>query len=299
MTPPKKIFLFGVGRSGTTLLQSMLHAHSQVSMLPENHLIHNYLLAELGGKQPQFDHRFLHSETASRLKEIVDVKRVLEAPTTHHAFELICSEVAQKEQVAFVGDKDPEHINYLPHLQRVFPDAFFLHIIRDPRDVILSRKRSQWGAKYPWQWHITEYKHQFEKAITFGFQNHQFFSVYYEELVDSPQQVLESICGFLGVSFDEQMLQFSEGASSLVSENEKNWKENVSKPVLKGNYGKWKKQLPQSEVKQIESVLWDSPVFKHYTKKSKEKPSLSLTNRAFYFALQRYILRKDLKKYKL
>jgi len=295
------IFLFGVGRSGTTLLQTIINAHPKMGMLPENHFLLNFYLPTIGKNPTPFDRdKALKDEEFCRIPERLrkPLKDQNFESATKFYYELL-KEFAAENKLELAGDKDPEHINYLPHIFKEFPKAKFIHIVRDPRDVILSRKKSDWGKKYPILWHIVEYYHQFSKAEEFGKNNSQFFQIKYEDLLINPKLSLEKLCGFLNVPFDEAMLNHHQKENNLFSSKEDTWKQNVKKPILKDNFNKWKKNISNKTLKLNEYLLWDLSVFKIYDKNFKTKPSINIIDKAILSFYLWYIKRKDNKKYKL
>ena len=174
-----------------------------------------------------------------------------------------------------------------------------IYIVRDPRDVILSRKKSDWGKKYPILWHIVEYKHQFLKAQNFSTNNKQFFQIKYEDLLVYPEETLKTLCNFLQVDFDPSMLNHHQHKNNLFSEKETTWKQNVKKPILQDNFNKWKKTIEPSTLKLIENVLWGLDIFKIYKPSFTHQPSLGIIDKMFLSFYLWYINRKDCKKYKL
>lgn len=295
------IFLFGVGRSGTTLLQTIINAHPKMGMLPENHFLLNFYLPTIGPNAKSFDSKlpFQDEEFCRIPKEIRNLLKEKKFNSSIDFYSDILEKFALLNDFQLVGDKDPEHINYLPHLIREFPRAKFIHIVRDPRDVILSRKKSDWGKKYPILWHIVEYKHQFLKAQNFSTNNKQFFQIKYEDLLVYPEETLKTLCNFLQVDFDPSMLNHHQHKNNLFSEKETTWKQNVKKPILQDNFNKWKKTIEPSTLKLIENVLWGLDIFKIYKPSFTHQPSLGIIDKMFLSFYLWYINRKDRKKYKL
>ncbi len=77
----------------------------------------------------------------------------------------------------------------------------------------------------------------------------------YESLLENPESILKEVCAFLELEFENRMLDHRDSAGSLIKENELSWKSNALKPIDKGNVGKWKKTLSNTEVIKIETLL--------------------------------------------
>ena len=73
----------------------------------------------------------------------------------------------------------------------------------------------------------------------------------YEDLVDDPTGTLQTICQHLGVEYESNMLRFHENHRSQNAQSSRTW-ENVSRPIMAGNHGKWRGQLTEDELMVIE-----------------------------------------------
>ncbi len=259
------IFIVGVGRSGTTLLQSMLNAHPEICFTPETHFLKKFLVPALRRNKSVTVHIAEKLKADPGLARTgMDIERLVQEHMEQEAspgfasfFRQVLEAYGKAQNKSRVGDKDPLNIEYLPHIRKAFPEAYVIHIIRDPRDVMLSRLRSDWGRRRPLLAHICEYQAHLEKARREGeaLFKECYLEVSYEDLVNDPEIILQKLCKGLGVAYDEQMLQYQEKARALVKEGEEQWKGNVFKPVQKGNVGKWKEGLKPHQVRTIEAAL--------------------------------------------
>ncbi len=255
----KTLFLTGIGRSGTTLLQQMLHAHSQINFQPETHFFKKYIVPLLLGKS------FSSQEFLSLAAEDIYLKRLPEKergillslePNLENlskGFERILP----VESCLFGADKDTEYVRYFPHLKKVYPDAFVINIIRDPRDVTLSRKKTPWGAKRSTTFHAAEYIYYFKKmqregAALFG---EKYMELKFEDLISAPSETLKMLTSNLGLDFETEMLTYEKQAKSLIAQDEKAWKGNADKPIMKENKNKWEHELDKKVVGLLENIL--------------------------------------------
>lgn len=262
-TPP--IFIIGVGRSGTSLLQSMLHAHSQVTFLPETHFFRNYIAYP--GIRQQME-AMLWSDLQKKLEKDEDLKRagvsvnaLVEA--SHHdnpdmvkLYDRLLSTYLDREGGRIVGDKDPRNIDHLQAIHRIYPAAKVLHIIRDPRDVLLSRMKAAWSAHRPYWMHLFIYSAQFGKGRRLGQSlfGPAYLEVQYEQLIQQPEQVLTQICKHIGVDFEPGMLTFGNAAKKLVDDSEMQWKKEVLGPLMSKNMAKWKSGLTPWQIRLTEKL---------------------------------------------
>lgn len=255
---PRVVFITGVGRSGTTVLQSMLHSHSEFHFSPETHFFKRYILPfQLKKKTPSKEilarDTYLKRLSEDLFKQVVNSKLQSDSDFTQ-TFQTI---MKGGENTPLIGDKDTEYVRYFPHLKRFFPDAFMIHIIRDPRDVVASRLKTEWGAKRSLEFHIAEYQYYLKKVRKEGPElfGERFIELKYEDLIANPQVELEKVLQKIGVKFEPTMLEFYKNDNSLVAEDEKKWKGNVSKPLQSSNSGKWKESLTVREAALVQKGL--------------------------------------------
>ncbi|WP_017297396.1 sulfotransferase family protein [Nodosilinea nodulosa] len=260
------IFLVGCPRSGTTLLQQMLDAHPEVAIAPETHFIRNFWL-----KREQYGS--LESDRAYQLllQAIVDLPEFAEmelsAPdfiaaaqtlerSYKNLFGLVLSQFRQKRAVARVGEKTPNHLLYMQTLQEFFPEARFIHIIRDPRAVVNSWKKVPWttgsigGDAGVWRRYMATARQcpPADGAI---------YNLHYEALVSNPEASLKAICQFLGLSFQAAMLDYYRQDSKGVNVSREPWKGNAVKPVSADSLTRWQQDMTPEEIATVDWVVKD------------------------------------------
>ena len=82
-------------------------------------------------------------------------------------------------------DKDPRLIEDLDMLYRLYGDAYVINITRDPRDVLVSRKKSKWAKGNIWK-HMIAIRVQYVAGTEFSsaIKSNRFFTVSYEKLIE-------------------------------------------------------------------------------------------------------------------
>ncbi len=263
---PQKLFIVGVGRSGTTLLQSMLNSHPEICFTPETHFFKRYIAPNISknkGISKQKLQTLLKEDTYfSRLNVSIDehlerFSSIIYNKDLVELFEGILNQYAEQRGKTFVGDKDPMNSNFVNQINHCFPKSYLIHIIRDPRDVLLSRIRSRWGKDTPISIHLAEHYFQLDNILNNGKSifRKRYIEVYYERLLENPYKELQLICRKLGIEYDNEMLNYHNLSDEIVTEEEKSWKGNVSKPILRNNKNKWKSGLSKYQVSLVELVL--------------------------------------------
>jgi len=225
------LFLFGCPRSGTTYLQSLLTAHSEIISLPETKFFH-YLFPNSEPKKRIFGmaSRRLRPKLITLFKDQMNrpdleeylPKNILFIKQYTRRFIKIMNLLAEEQGKSIWLEKTPEHIRYIDYIEKNVSQAKFIHIQRNGIDVVASLYET--SNKYPKFWYggfdIDHCIDRWIEAVNITRQhlhkdNH--FLVKYEKLVEDTPRVLEELCKFIGIEFDEKMLEnYHEAAKSLV-----------------------------------------------------------------------------------
>ena len=247
-------------------MQVFLTAHPAISFLPEVNLIRRFVLSEelacvVSGEvdRSRLVKRFESDPKLVRLpyswSELVEEIPPDVSPVEFKE-ELLARIVSrhQEEFTRYVGYKDALLIESAEAILRRWPKSRIVHIIRDPRDVLASRKKADWSRHYPDWRNIIAGRIQLRiarmcKATDVGARMHE---VKYEDLLDEPETVAQGLCQFLELDYSDDMLGFSSQASGLVFEDELQWKKNLFAGLLRGNSGKWKTELRPKEIALVE-----------------------------------------------
>lgn len=226
------VFLVGCPRSGTTLLQSLIASHPKITSFPETKF---FLFGIPRLSQPE---RLLFGLTARSFHNHLinwftnDIKRPEFLNTlpnipilTWYMKRLIeiLNELTIEQGNYIWLEKTPDHIYHIPYIEKMLPDAKFIHLLRQGTDVIASLYEVT--RKYPkfWsgEWSIDLCLRQWQKAIISSINcqnktNHLF--IRYENLVKEPVATLQKVCDFINVDFDDQMLdKYEETSRQLIS----------------------------------------------------------------------------------
>jgi glycosyltransferase involved in cell wall biosynthesis len=223
-------FVVGCPRSGTTLLRAMLDSHSQLAIPPESYFIHD-LYARYGPRPLRrfslsgFQAALLAHERFPQwgLREAdVETAFAAQRPRSYaDALRVVYSVYADANGKARYGDKTPAYVLQLRTLAALFPEARFVHIIRDGRDVALSLfDIERWGpsqipgAAHYWVRHVSAGR---EAGAAIGEQRYR--EVSYERMVDEPEDVLRELCAFLDLEYESAMLDYPDRAVQIQSGN--------------------------------------------------------------------------------
>lgn len=274
------IFIVGVGRSGTSLLQSILNAHAEIAFLPETQFFRNYVASKQAVTADLTTFKTILKADISFQRARIDTDDLLvdfsqDTFTTIEAYKSLLTKYLSRKNKTIVGDKDPRNIDYLPILHQHFPEAKIIHIYRDPRDVVLSKTKAAWSAHRPFWLHAIIGQHQLNRGRKIGkmlYGERFFFEIKYENLIRQPEQTIQGLCVYLNVEYQSQMMDFARSSKELVDEKEMSWKKETFKPIQKNNSGKWKDKFTPKQIQYIEAV--SNEAFNHleYEKVNKKIP---------------------------
>jgi len=294
------IYIIGVGRSGTSLIQSMFAAHPDVAYLPETAFIRQYVsknilertyrksgievilkilhqdnrLVRLSKKPESILEHALKGNSVKSHNVPLDI-------TIYKSMIHISSSISGSK---WFVDKDPKMIEYLKILKNTLPNTHVINIIRDPRDVLASKKKAAWSQRsHVWK-HVFANRVQLkigrEKGVEYFYRNYH--EIIYENLISNPDVVLKDLCIRIGLSFNNHMLSFNVPAQTLVTEKEMRWKKETLGPLLSSNKDKWRTNLSSREILLTEACCREAMTVGNY-KYDKNNHELSMYDRLWLF----------------
>jgi len=275
------IFIIGLGRSGTSLLQSILNAHSKIAFLPETHFFRRYVITgKLDNRHKDEVIRILNTDTDFQRAKInaLDLIPSVSSFKSKELFDNLGQLYLLKKEKSVLGDKDPRNLDYINKIQSLYPEAKFIHINRDPRDIISSRIKADWSSSYPFILHPLIVNAQYNNAIKAikKLNTRNYFELQYEELIKDTEKTVQKICQFINVEFEKGMLDYTNSSQELVAESEMQWKKETFKPIIKNNFNKWETALTNNQIYIIQIICKSILKTSHY-QTEKTRVSLWLT----------------------
>ena len=190
--------------------------------------------------------------------EIADVLRRAQVSNFAEAFWALMAHFAEREGKTIWGEKTAFYTSIMPTLAECYPDARFILLLRDPRDVVSSLHHTPWGKQaYPsladaalrWRVGMRE-----AEAGLRGLDPARLLPVHYEDLAREPERCLRQICEFLSVPFDPAMLSFHERTDQFIAQTSQAWHPNTFKPISAASVERWRTRYSPEEVGLIELV---------------------------------------------
>lgn len=267
--------IVGVPRSGTTLLRMMIDAHPAIAIPPETGF-----LPALADLDPSKDARadawriITGSPTWPDFGLDPEALRArledLPAPSPANAARAFYRAYAERFAKTQWGDKTPTYGSELTRIAALLPEARFVHIIRDGRDVMLS-VRHLWFSPGPTiEACAADWAARVGRTRALGSEVDSYLEIRYEALVEFPERTLRNVCRFLDLDFHPRMLAYYLGASARLDEHRGRYdadgREIISKaqrlenqrlvtgPPRPDRIDRWKTELSADEVQRFEGV---------------------------------------------
>ena len=277
-----KPFIVGTGRSGTTLLRMLLDAHPDMAITPETHWLPPLLDVMRRGSADRRDvtraladsHNWqdmnLPDET---LASLLDRHWRADADggfgeAASRLLAGIYDAYADAHGAARAGDKTPLHGLRMQQIHEVLPEAAFIHVVRDGRDVATSYRGLWFGpghdpraAAMHWAWRVGRIRQQAEFVP-------RYMEVRYEELVTDTEAVLRRICAFCELTFAPEQLRAHERAAGRLAElgdlvtpagvrteaQRRGIHKLTERPPDPSRIGRWRTAMSREEVSAFEAV---------------------------------------------
>lgn len=219
----------GADRSGTTMVQAVFNAHPALVVTHESHFVVALLRRrrryEHGGhfRMEPFLHDLLTFSFAARWGlEHADVRAAVGMAypqDTAAAIRAVFQLTADRAGKPRYADKTPGYVEHIELIASAMPEARFVHVIRDGRDVALSVLEMEWGprslseAAAFWRRRVSRGR---EAGIRLG--PSRYAELRYEDFVTDPEASTRGICDFLALPFDAGMLDYERSAGAVLSQ---------------------------------------------------------------------------------
>jgi hypothetical protein len=277
-------FVVGAARSGTTLLRMMLDSHGQLAVPFETQLLPELIDASEAGATPAelAEHLVTHRRWPDFGLDATEMRASFTAVDPFdlgEAMRAFYAAYAASQGKPRWGDKSPGYALHIRRIAAVLPEAHFVHLIRDGRDVRLSQLRR--GSDHPGPGkHARRWKRRVKKARRQGGKVPHYMEVRYESLIADPEPELRRICDFVALDFDPAMLSYHERADERLGEIDRDLEagqenaEERERPLFKAadrldfhkltkeppradRVQKWRREMPPEDVAEFERVAGD------------------------------------------
>ncbi len=223
----RPIFIVGMPRSGTSLVEQILASHPEVygaGELADVVTIANQLSARVGGFY--FEH--LDALAPELLDELAEghLRRLGEL----------------SGGAARVTDKMPHNFQHLGLIGQLFPRARVIHCTRDPRDTCLSIYFQRFNGTHSYSWEqadLAHYYREYERLMAHWREvlEIEMIEVSYEAVVEDLEGEARRMVDFVGLEWDERCLRFHETERHVATASF----DQVRQPLYTGSVGRWRR----------------------------------------------------------
>ena len=250
----KRVFVVGVPRSGTTLVQSLLAAHGAMTSFTESHFFDRHF-----NLLPPLPNPILTRDPVPRLKEFL-AENEEEAPEAALRFESagrralrmrlllpfqsrwvarqlleVFDELAQRRGSSSWIEKTPRHLRYIPFLGSlpgVESRTYFVHVIREGLEVVASLREASKSWERPYDLESCVRRWNEDVAFSLGrITAPTDHFIFYEELTSRPEPTLRRLIHWLGLDWESDIFErYGRTADRLVTRQEA-WKADVGRRI--------------------------------------------------------------------
>ncbi|MDQ3304490.1 MAG: sulfotransferase [Actinomycetota bacterium] len=256
----------GCGRSGTTLVRAIFDSHSQLAVAH-----HAQFIVTMGRQRRRYeDVHGLHTEPflanlfASHRFPLLqlsedEVRQAFQEPTPSYADAVrrVLRLFAVNQGKPRYADKTPGHVVRIGLLSELFPEARFVHVIRDGRSSWLGYRERGFGpqsladAAFNWKGRVLR-----GRTAGFALGPSRYQEVRYEDLVEDPEATLEPLCRFLDLQYEPGMLAYHERVETVLAGMGTSGRtafENIAQPLTKGMRD-WRQELSVEEQELFDAI---------------------------------------------
>jgi hypothetical protein len=271
---PTPLFILGSGRSGTTITATLLGHLPRVQISKETGYISQNIRLLRDIDDPK---------SMRRLVDIVNTWLTVSQPdylASIDGFHRFCDRHGLQGSAAFIhyiwqldspkpwheleyiGDNTPLYVMAIPAIQELLPDAKFIHMVRDPRDVVTSMLKMRFGADDPviaaLEWHTALGCWLLAERIVPAKRR---MECRYEDLCTSPQETMNRLAQFVNHTEAEAMKALADHASAGAMQNTgfetvatAKHHRRLIEPVDASRIGRYRGELSVGQIQKIEAI---------------------------------------------
>jgi hypothetical protein len=265
----RPVFVMGCHRSGTNLLYDTLLSAGGFAVYRGYTPIYKMLIPKFGSPQkPENRARLVDAWLRSKgyrrsglTAREIKAKLLGECHTGGDFIRIILNEITRNQKAQRWAIYDPDNVLYVSQVKADLPEALFIHIIRDGRDIALSLKKMEGFKPLPWnvgssrdllataaywQWMVRKGQAHGRKIPE------DYIEIRYEDLVSKPHETLATLGRFLDHDLDYNRIQ--QAGLGRIRETNSSFREEAAHSQIKP-MERWKERLSPQQVAELESLV--------------------------------------------
>jgi hypothetical protein len=259
----------GCHRSGTNLLYDMLLSSGGFAIYRGYLPIYKTMVPRFGSMENQANRQkileiWLRSKGFRRTgldADPLSAQILHDCRTPGDFIRTVMGAVAQNQGAARWAVYDPDNVLHMERVKADIPNALFVHIIRDGRDIALSLKKMGGFTPLPWdrattpslaatslywEWMVRKGREHGRKFPS------DYYEIHYEDLLTKPQETLHALGNFIGHDLDYDRIR--NAGMGMLSDTNSSFREEGSKQQI-NPLGRWKERLSPRDVAAIEAAV--------------------------------------------
>lgn len=260
------LFILGNPRSGTSLLRLILNAHPNIVLPPESGFLQwwypkyrNWSLKDVDSKIPEFVNDLLSSKKIEAYhldREKLELFISSQKPSNYaDLIALVYRFYAKEKELLIWGDKNNYYIDHIPLLKKIYPNARFIHLVRDGRDVACSYlelnrdidKDSAYRPILPNE--ISSIANEWKEnnlLVESDLEETNHIRVRFEDIILSFDSEMKRILSFLELPWSDEIVNYN--VKNDEPESTLKWKKKTTMPIQKNVIHRYQKDLTVNEI---------------------------------------------------
>jgi len=265
------IQIIGTQRSGSNLLRVILDQSPEIASPHPPHILVTFhpLLNLYGPLADDENYKNLVNDVVEYVKANpvpwggveLHADELYNESAVNSLFELnrlIYEKAAESKQAKYWCCKSMNNVYFADELEAQPDKLKYIYLYRDGRDVAASFKKAVVGDKHIY--HIaTQWKKDQDASLALvkRIPAERVFSLSYENLIGDPEHTVRNLCGFLEIGYNDRMLEYyTSNTSKITAASGEMW-QNLEKPIIKTNTGKYLKEFQENDLEIFELVAGD------------------------------------------
>lgn len=262
------VFVMGCHRSGTNLLYDTLLSAGGFAVYRGYLPVYKILIPRFGkldnpGTRRRILEAWLRSKGFRRSgleTDFVAQKILHECKNGGDFIRITMDEITRRQGAARWAFYDPDSVLHVPTIKREIPEAIFVHIVRDGRDIALSLKKMGGFRPFPWnrkqlglletalywEWMVRRGRHHGRQIPA------DYVEIHYEDLVSQPTRVLKHLGAFIEHDLDYEHIQRT--ALGRISESNSSF-QGEAKELGENPVNRWREKLSPKQIDQLEVLI--------------------------------------------
>ncbi len=261
------IFIIGTERSGTNLIRLILNSHPNIAIPHPPHILKNFSKLEplYSDLKKDINYKRLIKDVIKMVDlhpypwEIkIDKDKIFNSAKERNLINIffaIYDQYLESTNKKRWGCKSTFMINHVALIRYYYPQAKFIYMVRDGRDVAVSAKKSIFNH-YSVYYVAKLWKEEQQIGIYWlnKISMNDILLVRYEDLLNDSEKSVKSVCYFLNEPYEKNMLNFFKTDEAKKSSSiSAAWK-NTASPIMKNNSAKFKTELTEDEIDLFETI---------------------------------------------